>query len=133
MAFMVQILAAGLCQMGDAQSANAASMTGHPAHQAMPLMSGCAAGIGMQDATSDSSPRPEPVVPCSHCNQPDELLAGMQSLNFAADSVSLFSLAVRVSDTDNTMPVHAALSFEGLIPPPGSRSFIYRTSQRIRI
>ena len=135
LSFMLQMLAISVCQMGSMPEAMAANSSEHHMHRLMPMERQAMPGMPQLVMHDQSTPRPDHSVPCSHCNQPDELVSITQISGVLMLSVPL----LHVGDSGFPLQVQAGrtIMLTDCAPPTiyasNNKSIIYRTSQRLRI
>lgn len=133
--FMLQMLAIGVCQMGSMPEAMAANSSEQHICRLMPMEHQAMPGMPQSVMHDQSTPRSDHSIPCSHCNQPDELVSTTQLSDVSILSVSL----LQAGDfcLPPLMQVGRTITLTVWAPPTiyasGNKSIIYRTSQRLRI
>jgi len=136
LSFMIQMLAVSVCQMGGdamAMGVTADHQMHHAKHMERLCVNNAQPMALSLTGVGQSAPHSSHHGPCSHCNQPDEMVSVMNVADFSSVSLPLLSmntlilLQIQAENGDTFSPYAQSAQ------PPGSVPLIYRTSLRILI
>jgi len=134
LSFMIQMLAVSVCQMGGSAMAMGIDSMDHQMHHSRHMERLCVSDdkpMALLVAAGEQSvPHSKHHEPCSHCNQPDEMVSMTAMADFSSVSLPLISMNTLIllqtqSERGDT--------FSQSAQPSGSSALNYRTSQRILI